>query len=200
MDKGKGNGMTDKEPTITTITLVDLPAEYECTCANPGWCPRFKLDQDAYAHGVCSGRGLPGKPCSSEKSLAYRKKWRASLPLRAGEAPGGLKIPSRTEDSPGHVGPSLARKALNATKAAVSATRGFVQGVPLLCPDEVAEERASICRGCEYRDPVTETCTHTNCGCPTSRLLKQGGYRPGKVEISTEKCPIGKWEAWKPDS
>lgn len=38
-------------------------------------CPRYGIHQDAYAYGICSGQGTPGRPCPAEKSMAYRKRW-----------------------------------------------------------------------------------------------------------------------------
>lgn len=56
-----------------------IQPEPPCECPNPGYCSRYKRDQDAYAHGVCSGKGLPGRPCPTWKSESYRRKWRLEL-------------------------------------------------------------------------------------------------------------------------
>ena len=53
---------------------------------------------------------------------------------------------------------------------------GRVQG-------EIAEERLSICNGCEHLIKATKTCTE--CGC----------FMAAKVKLPNAFCPIHKWEA-----
>jgi hypothetical protein len=56
---------------------IEEPA---CECAAPGYCPRYKLRQDPYAHAVCQGVSLEGYPrVTAQKSQAFRRKWRLQL-------------------------------------------------------------------------------------------------------------------------
>ncbi len=92
--------------------------------------------------------------------------------------------------------PSLPRKISNAGKAIIKAASGKLKGVPLLCPPEVAEARAAICQTCEFVSADKTACTHPKCGCKLSRGLL-GGVVPGKTQVATQACPIGKWQAWQ---
>lgn len=54
-------------------------SEPPCECTGPGYCPRYKMAQSPMGHAVCTGRGLPGLPCSAEASERYRRRWRLQL-------------------------------------------------------------------------------------------------------------------------
>jgi len=152
--------------------------EPACECATPGFCQRFQIDQTAYAHGVCQGTA---ERCSPQKSEAYRRRWREDLERKTGKIP------------------SLPQRIVNAGQAVVAAAIGVAQGTPLLCPPEIAEAREATCRACELCDVANMLCRHPKCGCPVNRMLKAHG-RPGKVELATQKCPMGKWGEWTPTS
>lgn len=47
---------------------------------------------------------------------------------------------------------------------------------------EIAEERMSICRGCEHFISLTTQCTQ--CGCIMS----------AKTKLPNASCPVGKWQ------
>ena len=74
--------------------------EDPCECPVPGFCPRYKIHQEAYPHAVCRGVTLPGLPAvSAEKSQAYREQWRADLDgtgrrLSLQSPPGGDQKPT----------------------------------------------------------------------------------------------------------
>jgi hypothetical protein len=48
-------------------------------------------------------------------------------------------------------------------------------------PEEVAEARLEICKGCDFFRPRTQTCK--KCGC----------FMAAKSMLANAKCPIGKW-------
>ena len=48
-------------------------------------------------------------------------------------------------------------------------------------PEEVAEARLEICKGCDFFRPRTQTCQ--KCGC----------FMAAKSMLQNAKCPIGKW-------
>ena len=77
--------------------------------------------------------------------------------------------------------PSLARQARSALAAAGRVVAAVVNGEPIMVPDAVLAERRAICMACEFHDVQQNRCT--KCGC--------GGL---KLELATERCPIGKWE------
>jgi hypothetical protein len=77
--------------------------------------------------------------------------------------------------------PSLATKASSLFEAASEfAINGFKTTTP-----EQLEERLTICKGCEFWNPLgfggTGSCN--KCGCSTQ----------AKLRMSTSKCPIDKW-------
>lgn len=63
-------------PSVDFVTGAEPPV---CVCPGPGYCEQFKLHQMEYAYGICSGKGSPGRPCTKEKSEAYRRKWQQRL-------------------------------------------------------------------------------------------------------------------------
>lgn len=75
--------------------------------------------------------------------------------------------------------PSLARKAVNFSKAA------FVHIVDgLTTVDESSYRiRLEMCGNCEIYDQGKEVCKHMSCGC----------YMPTKAWWRTSKCPLAKW-------
>ncbi len=48
-------------------------------------------------------------------------------------------------------------------------------------PEEVAQYRLEICKGCEFFRPKTQTCK--KCGC----------FMKAKSMLANAKCPVGKW-------
>jgi hypothetical protein len=48
-------------------------------------------------------------------------------------------------------------------------------------PEEIAEYRLEICKGCEWFRPKIQTCK--KCGC----------FMKAKSMLLNAKCPIGKW-------
>ena len=76
--------------------------------------------------------------------------------------------------------PSLARQAVSLAGAAARVAGAVLTGQPVKVAPEVYSERLEICRACEHYELATGRCR--KCGC--SGL---------KLELATEKCPIGKW-------
>lgn len=139
--------------------------EPKCECAGPGFCPRYQIEQNEHTHGLCTGKGTAERPCSLEKSQAYRAKWRTQLAKRATESGG----------------PGIVRRAANAAVAiARSAATGFAR-----TPPEVLAVRRAACDACEFNKH--DTCIHPQCGCPLKRGLVT------KLAVASERCPMGKW-------
>lgn len=154
-------------------------SEPPCECPSPGFCQRYQMDQNEYTWGLCTGRGGPGnRPCPPEKSERFRRKWR-------------LKVVEMCKDGP----PALPTQIANATKAAV---RHFFDGLKKT-PEGELKIREAICLVCDLNTAREEKdlgiCKHKTCGCPLKRgkLLTLGLTRPSKLEIASEKCPMGYW-------
>ena len=82
--------------------------------------------------------------------------------------------------------PSIAQKAVNATKAVGRVVEAVVRRQPVKVSDEERDRRLTICRGCEYWNEGGNIglgeCKHPQCGCTR---FKHG--------LSTERCPINQW-------
>ena len=73
----------------------------------------------------------------------------------------------------------------NIKEATKRAATAFADGEKLRVDKEEYEKRLSVCKGCvTYYEPMLVRCSHKECGC----LLK------GKARLSTETCPIGRWD------
>lgn len=146
-----------------------MSEEPKCECPGPGFCQRYQITQQEYPWKVCQGID-----CTPEKSNGFRRKWREAL---ASKSAGG---------------PGIVRKVINATQAAVR----HVVNQFKKAPKEVLDERAKICESnvCGFHNQEKGICQHPKCGCPLKRVLK-GVSRPGKLEIASEKCPAGYWNA-----
>lgn len=51
-----------------------------------------------------------------------------------------------------------------------------------IATDEAIDRRREVCRGCEFFDPEWSQCE--KCGC----------FTPLKTQLTTERCPVGKWK------
>lgn len=71
-------------------------------------------------------------------------------------------------------------------KAAIAFNKWVKSGFHLV-EKEVIEKRKETCRGCDFWDSSSfnNTGKCIKCGCSTW----------AKLRMSTERCPIGKWEA-----
>jgi hypothetical protein len=78
--------------------------------------------------------------------------------------------------------PSLAAQAGSALAAAGRVAAALIRGEPVRVAPEVLEERRAICAACPHHDAARDRCR--KCGC--------GGL---KLELATERCPEGRWEA-----
>lgn len=85
---------------------------------------------------------------------------------------------------------SLARKAVNVTKAAGRALRQVAKRRPVLVDERTQEGRFSIC----------EACPHFHNGSCADVVLEDGTVERGcgcnlrfKTSVKTEACPHGKW-------
>jgi hypothetical protein len=79
--------------------------------------------------------------------------------------------------------PSVPEMGANLAKFAFDLIKKSMKGDSLFVSEEVALERMSICKTCEYYDPEQNRCKH--CGC----LLEY------KVKWALDGCPIEKWTA-----
>ena len=90
----------------------------------------------------------------------------------------------RPEDRPM---PTLRKRSVNLAKAAGRAAGAIIRGLPVIVSDEEAARRLCICRECEWWR--TEAyggaggCGHESCGCTAL-----------KRHLSTERCPVGRWD------
>jgi hypothetical protein len=78
--------------------------------------------------------------------------------------------------------PSLFRQGVSLAGAVGRVVVAAVKGEPILVSAEVLAGREALCRACEHHDPEQRRCRL--CGC-----------HGAKLNLSTERCPIGKWEA-----
>jgi hypothetical protein len=85
------------------------------------------------------------------------------------------------------VEPTVADMATNAGYAAWRATQSLLRGDTLLVDAEIYAARADACNACEYWDASARLglgkCKHKKCGCTKFKRW-----------LTTEKCPLGKWE------
>lgn len=150
-----------------------------CECPGPGFCVRYQIDQTEYAWGVCSGKGGPGdRPCTTEKSERFRRKWR-------------LKVIEKCKHGP----PSLPQQTANLTKAMVKHVLDRLRKTP----EGELKIREAICLVCEMNTGKENNelgqCKHKACGCylKQGQILGMGLTVPSKLEIASEKCPLGLW-------
>jgi hypothetical protein len=73
-----------------------------------------------------------------------------------------------------HPFPGLATMAVNFGKAVVTHVASGLATVP----DDVFDDRMTICRACEYHDPDSERCRA--CGCPVA----------SKARMASQRCPL----------
>jgi hypothetical protein len=77
--------------------------------------------------------------------------------------------------------PSRMRQIASAAGAAGRAIVAAATGQPVLVSDEIRAARQAICDECEHWDVENRRCR--KCGCYGLKL-----------DLATERCPIGKWE------
>jgi hypothetical protein len=82
--------------------------------------------------------------------------------------------------------PSLFRQAANLAGAMERVVVAAAKGEAVRVPIEEYSRRWQVCKTCEFNGmkPIGVRCT--KCGC--------GGM---KLELATERCPVGKWERWE---
>lgn len=80
--------------------------------------------------------------------------------------------------------PSLARQAINYTKAVV---KHIATGAKT-CTDEEVEERLKICQSCDFFNLDKQYCKLCGCNCNTSK-----SPFVNKLRMQSQKCPRGKW-------
>ncbi len=83
--------------------------------------------------------------------------------------------------------PSLARQAANLAGAVGRVAAAAAKGEAVTVPPAIQEARLAVCLACEFntaRETGGVRCAKCGCG----RL---------KLSLSTERCPIGKWERWE---
>jgi hypothetical protein len=88
--------------------------------------------------------------------------------------------------------PSIPQQAANAGKAILRTGMRLIQGGDVFVPDSVAAERQAKCQPCEHFLFTTGRCS--KCGCFVA------GKVALKAKLAAERCPVGKWEAWAPNS
>ena len=89
--------------------------EPPCECPGPGFCPRYRINQDEYAYAVCANKPLPGRTVTLAKSEAYRMKWRVQIGRPAYRGTPGPTASRQNQTSPRQTskgGPGTELKAL----------------------------------------------------------------------------------------
>ncbi len=69
--------------------------------------------------------------------------------------------------------------------------KAFIKGKQVIVPQEIAEQRWEICKGCPYLK-YDETNPDTNK--KDGRCTECGCFMNVKVHYATAECPIGKWK------
>lgn len=77
--------------------------------------------------------------------------------------------------------PSVGQMAANLAQSVGRNLRSVAAGNSLRISDEMANNRLSICKSCEFFNQVQQRCG--KCGC----------YMAVKTYLKAERCPIGKW-------
>jgi len=70
---------------------------------------------------------------------------------------------------------------LHAAEAAKRVATAFAQGEPILVSRQTEVLREAACKQCPRRDPAANQCLECSC------------FLALKVQLATEKCPLGKW-------
>lgn len=84
--------------------------------------------------------------------------------------------------------PSLLERAKNGTVALLKIGAQTLKGGTIIVPPDVKQSRIDICYGCEHYMAHSDSCG--KCGC----LITNGlNGLVAKTDVSTEKCPEGKW-------
>lgn len=78
--------------------------------------------------------------------------------------------------------PPLMTQAKNAASAVGRVISNVINRNPLKAPDDIIASRKEVCAACEFWVKDKERCS--KCGC----------YTRIKLTLSSERCPIGKWE------
>ena len=81
----------------------------QCVCSVAGWCERYKRQQNARLHQICSGTCPPENPCTEELRAKYLAKWAR---LASAENLSAGMVQAVAEWTPPPPGPGTAMKAL----------------------------------------------------------------------------------------
>lgn len=144
-----------------------------CQCQKPGRCSRYERTMNLREWQICSDNCPPEIPCNSpHDSESYRRFWDDVKNQNIKHSPG------------------LIHKIVNFTSAVVNhAINGF-QNVP----EDVYQQRLTLCQSNQCGYYKENRCTHQKCGC------RLAGDLIAKLRWSSEKCPVGKWESWQPET
>lgn len=118
---------------------------------------------------ICRGEaGLPLE--GAHGTNAYRADWGLPPLSHGGSQTAGLSLPP------------LVIRGWNFAQAIV---RWTLAGMPRRTQEEI-DNRLAICQSCEFLE--NHHCTKCGCACvETNRLIN-------KLALTTEKCPVGKWQ------
>lgn len=87
-------------------------------------------------------------------------------------------------------------KVVQASTLAWELARWAAAGSPRTTPEQLAERQA-LCNACEFKVMEKDRERCGKCGCylyPTSWLMGTV-ETPGKLELGTSECPIGRWKS-----
>ena len=77
--------------------------------------------------------------------------------------------------------PSLAQMATNLASSALSAAVHAATTGVVFAPQEIIDNRVTICEKCEFLDKIAYRCA--KCGC----------WMKSKTKLESAHCPVGKW-------
>jgi len=84
--------------------------------------------------------------------------------------------------------PGIFEMGLSLFKDTSKLVRNALKGNKVLVPEDIVEERLTICDSCEYL--LTTKKNRPKCS-------KCGCFMDVKAHIATSSCPVHKWDEWK---
>lgn len=138
-------------------------------------CDQFKGRMREICRGEADGM-------SDEKVNKYRKLWNLPPLGMSQEEWNATRSPSRQKLASVQPLPPLLIRGWN---FATAMWRWTSAGFPMRTQQDI-DTRLAICQGCEFF--ANNACSQCGCGCTEeTRLIN-------KLALSTEKCPVGKWQ------
>jgi hypothetical protein len=174
-----------------------------CTCAQPGDCPRFDKRMVGRLYQICQGTCVPGHenydpavpPLTWEKRDAYLARW--SNEARVTTVGGALNLAARVTGIKRAVSRHPLLRAFRSRRKLYlqwrEARRKWkAAGRPVRSEAEQTEILVRICPACPHVKMQPNSILAAGCG-KCGCMLGSSAVFTGKVEMATEHCPIEKW-------